>query len=132
MARCAERLRAVKDAPQPVEALGEAGVFTRMMEGLAAAEAERKTLMIDATDLKAQRRASRLCGRKGFWPTYRSHQGRREHEAHALADASGRPLSFFMTAGRVSDQTGAAATMHDLPKAQCANAAAMPIGLGTL
>jgi transposase len=37
---------------------------------------------------------------------------------HALADANGRPLSFFMTAGQVSDYTGAAALLDDLPKAQ--------------
>ena len=36
---------------------------------------------------------------------------------HALADANGRPLSFFMTAGQVSDHTGAAALLDDLPKA---------------
>ena len=36
---------------------------------------------------------------------------------HALADAQGRPLSFFMTAGQVSDHTGAAALLDDLPKA---------------
>jgi len=39
---------------------GEAGVFTRMMEGLAAAGAEPKTVMIDATYLKAHRTASSL------------------------------------------------------------------------
>jgi transposase len=37
---------------------------------------------------------------------------------HAVADANGRPLSFFMTAGEVSDYTGAAALLDDLPKAQ--------------
>ena len=37
---------------------------------------------------------------------------------HAIADANGRPLSFFMTAGQVSDYTGAAALLDDLPKAQ--------------
>ena len=36
---------------------------------------------------------------------------------HAVADANGRPLSFFMTAGQVSDYTGAAASLDDLPKA---------------
>ena len=39
---------------------GEAGVFTRMMEGLAAAGAEPQTVMIDATYLKAHRTASSL------------------------------------------------------------------------
>jgi transposase len=37
---------------------------------------------------------------------------------HAVSDADGRPLSFFMTAGQVSDYTGAAALPDDLPKAQ--------------
>ena len=39
---------------------GEAGVFTRMMEGLAAAGAGPQTVMIDATYLKAHRTASSL------------------------------------------------------------------------
>ena len=37
---------------------------------------------------------------------------------HAVTDANGRPLSFFMTAGQVSDYSGAAALLDDLPKAQ--------------
>jgi transposase len=37
---------------------------------------------------------------------------------YALADANGRPLSFFMTAGQVSDYSGAAALLDDLLKAQ--------------
>lgn len=37
---------------------------------------------------------------------------------HAVADANGRPLRFFMTAGQISDYTGAAALLDDLPKAQ--------------
>ncbi len=37
---------------------------------------------------------------------------------HAVTDADGRPLSFSMTAGQVSDYTGAAALVDDLPKAQ--------------
>jgi transposase len=43
-----------------------AGVFTRMMEGLAAADAEPKTVMIDATYLKAHRTASSLRVKKGI------------------------------------------------------------------
>jgi transposase len=61
---------------------GEMGVFTRMLEGLSSAGAERKTVMIDAPD------------------------------------ANGRPLSFFMTAGQISDYIGAAALLDELPKAQ--------------
>ncbi len=35
---------------------------------------------------------------------------------HAVTDANARPLSFFMTAGQVSDHTGAAALLDDLPE----------------
>ena len=35
---------------------------------------------------------------------------------HAITN--GRPLSFFITAGQISDYTGAAALLDDLPKAQ--------------
>ncbi len=45
---------------------GEAGVFTRMMEGLAASGAEPQTVMIDATYLKAHRTASSLRVKKGI------------------------------------------------------------------
>jgi transposase len=34
---------------------------------------------------------------------------------HAVTDADGRPLRVFMTAGQVSDDTGAAALMCSLP-----------------
>jgi transposase len=36
---------------------------------------------------------------------------------HAVTDAKGRPLKFFMTAGQVSDYTGAAALLGSLPAA---------------
>ena len=36
---------------------------------------------------------------------------------HAVADAEGRPIRFFMTAGQFSDYTGAAALLSGLPKA---------------
>ena len=60
---------------------GEAGVFTRMMEGLAAVGAEPQTVMIDATYLKAHRTASSLRVKKGSWPPDRPHQRRHEHQA---------------------------------------------------
>ena len=44
---------------------GERGVFVRMMEGLAAAGADPKTVMIDATYLRAHRTASSLRVKKG-------------------------------------------------------------------
>ena len=45
---------------------GEKGIFLQMMEGLAAANAEPKTVMIDATYLKAHRTASSLRVKKGI------------------------------------------------------------------
>jgi transposase len=44
----------------------ERGVFLRMMEGLATAESVPKTVMIDATYLKAHRTASSLRVKKGI------------------------------------------------------------------
>lgn len=37
---------------------------------------------------------------------------------HAVTDTSGRPIRFFITAGQVSDDTGAAALMVGLPEAE--------------
>ncbi len=39
-----------------------------------------------------------------------------EHQAPAVTDANGRPLSVFMTAGEVSDYSGAAASLDGPPK----------------
>ena len=56
---------------------------------------------------------------------HRSGQGRlincginRALTLHAVTDADGRPIRFFMTAGQVSDYTGAAALLGSLPKAE--------------
>ena len=37
---------------------------------------------------------------------------------HAITDTSGRPIRLFITAGQVSDYTGAAALMNGLPEAE--------------
>ena len=44
---------------------GDMGVFARIMEGLASEGGEQKTIMIDATYLKAHRTASSLRAKKG-------------------------------------------------------------------
>ena len=36
---------------------------------------------------------------------------------HAVTDAIGRPITFFMSAGQVSEYTGAAALLREFPKA---------------
>ena len=43
----------------------EKGIFARMMTGLAAAHGEQKTVMIDATYLKAHRTATSMAVKKG-------------------------------------------------------------------
>jgi len=98
---------------------GAAGVFTRMMERLAAADAEPRIVMIDATYLKAHRTAASLRVKKGdLGRLIGRTKGGLYTKLHAVADANGRPLSFFMTPGQVSDYTGTAALLDDLPKAQ--------------
>ena len=39
-------------------------------------------------------------------------------KSHAVTDANGRPIKFFMTAGQVSDYTGAGALLSSLPGAE--------------
>ncbi|MDH0612678.1 MULTISPECIES: IS5 family transposase [unclassified Agrobacterium] len=97
----------------------EAGVFIRMMEGLSGAQTERRTVMIDATYLKAHRTASSLRGKKGgLGRLIGRTKGGMNTKLHAVTDANGRPISLFMTAGQVSDYIGAAALLDSLPRAQ--------------
>nr|WP_252865517.1 IS5 family transposase [Brevundimonas diminuta] len=96
----------------------EAGVFVRMMEGLSGAQAERRTVMIDATYLKAHRTASSLGKKGGLGRLIGRTKGGMNTKLHAITDANGRPISLFVTAGQVSDYTGAAALLDSLPRAQ--------------
>jgi transposase len=90
-----------------------------MMEGLSGAQTERRTVMIDATYLKAHRTASSLRVKKGgLGRLIGRTKGGMNTKLHAVTDANGRPISLFMTAGQVSDYTGAAALLDSLPRAQ--------------
>ena len=94
------------------------GVFVAMMDGLASRGAERKTIMIDASYLKAHRPASSLREKRGGAGRLIGRtKGGMNTKLHAVTDARGRPISFFMTVGQVSDYTGAAALLDGLPKA---------------
>ncbi|BAU38479.1 transposase [Acetobacter pasteurianus NBRC 101655] len=98
---------------------GDMGIFMRMMDGLSAEKAEPQTIMIDATYLKAHRTASSLRLKKGDPGRLIGRtKGGMNTKLHAVTDQNGRPLSFFMTAGQVSDYTGAAALLDSLPMAQ--------------
>ncbi len=74
--------------------------------------------MIDATYLKAHRTASSLRVKGGAGRLIGRTKGGMNAKLHAVTDANGRPISFFMVAGQVSDYTGAAALLDSLPKAQ--------------
>ena len=90
-----------------------------MMEGLASAGAERKTVMIGATYLKAHRTASSLRAKKGDVGHLIGHaKGDINNKLHAVTDANDRPQSFFMTTVQVSDDIGATALLDELPKAR--------------
>lgn len=103
-----------------------------MMEGLAAKGAEPKSGMIDATYLKAHCRTSSLRVKRYLGRLIGRTMGGINTKLHAVGDADGRPLSFFMTAGQISDDILAAALLHDIPKAQgyLAIAAMTPTVLG--
>ncbi len=58
----------------------EKGIFARMMTGLAAEYGGEKTVMIDATYLKARRTASSTGVKRGGWTPDRSDEGKPEHE----------------------------------------------------
>ena len=108
----------------------EKGIFARMMAGLAAEHGEEKTVMIDATYLKAHRTATSMAAKKGVRPPDplpgRALQGNGPRggrtkggmntKLHAICDSRGRPLNLFVTAGQVSDYTGARALLGSLPK----------------
>jgi transposase len=104
---------------------GNKGVFARMIEGLASKAAVPKAVMIDATYLKAHRTASSLRAKKGGagGDDQRGRligraKGGMNTKLHAVTNAKGRPLKFFMTAGQISDYTGAADLLDNLPAAE--------------
>ncbi|WP_148268543.1 IS5 family transposase [Komagataeibacter medellinensis] len=98
---------------------GDMGIFMRMMDGLSTAKAEPQTIMIDATYLKAHRTASSLRFKKGDPGRLIGRtKGGMNTKLHAVTDQNGRPLGFFMTAGQISDYTGASALLDSLPMAQ--------------
>jgi transposase len=92
------------------------GVFLHMMKGPTAADAEPKTVMIDATYLKAHRTASSLRVKRGSRAANRSTKGGMHTKWHTVTDANGRPLSFFMTAPHFSDYASAATLLAALHK----------------
>lgn len=96
---------------------GEMGGFARIMEGLSREAAEPKTVMIDATYLKAHRTAPSFRVKKGGGMAIGRTKGGLNTKLQAISEAKERSLKFFKTAGEVSDHTGAAALLGRMPKA---------------
>jgi len=118
MARCAVSLRAAEDPLQPMEALERDGRvrqdlrWTGCRGGRSEDDHDRRNLPqgsphgVEPAVEKGG--CGRLIGRT---------KGGMNTKLHAVTDAKGRPLTFFMTAGQVSDYTGAAALLSSLPRA---------------
>lgn len=112
-----------KDPLPPMEAVGRQARIRRDDARSAAEAAVPKTVMIDATSLKAHRTATSLRAKKGGADNQQGRligrtKGALNSKLHAVTDADGRPIRFFMTAGQVSDYTGAAAMLSSLPAAE--------------
>ena len=123
MVRCPEGVWFGKDSLQPLEAMGGQG-HLRQLDGRPGKQGGSSEDGDDRRDLsegaphshqpaveKGGRddKRGRLIGRT---------KGGMNTRLHAISDAEGRPIRFFMTAGQVSDYTGAAALLGSLPKAQ--------------
>lgn len=87
------------------------------MVGLVAKHGEKKTVINDATYLKAHRTATIMAAKKGGHGRLigRTKDGMNT-KLHAVCDSRGRPLNLFVTAGQVSDYIGARVLLSSLPK----------------
>ena len=95
------------------------GVFARIIEGLASEAADRKTVMIDATYLKAHRMASSPRLKKaGAAACSEGQRTGMSTKLHAVTDANNRPIKFFVAVGHVSDCHGAAALPSNVPETE--------------
>ena len=94
------------------------GVFARMLRDLACRGAEGDTIMIVQHPLKAHRTAASL-SKGGLRPraTGRT-KGGPNSKLHMVSDGRGRPLSFFLSPGQMSDARGALVLLAGLPKAK--------------
>lgn len=94
------------------------GVVARILANLARPGARGDTIMIDGTHLKAHRTAASL-SRGGPRPraTGRT-KGGLNSKLHMVCDGLGRPLTFFLSPGQMSDAKGALALLSALPSAK--------------
>ncbi len=94
------------------------GVLATIMTELAARARDTKMVMIDATHLKTRRTASSLAAQQGGGGRLIGRtKGGLNSKLHALADANGRPIHKFLSAGQISDYIGARALLSSIPQA---------------
>ena len=76
-----------------------------------------KTISIDATDLpqNALHNLNPAVEKGGRGGLIGQTKGGMNTRRHTVRDTSGRPIRFFITAGLVSDYTGAMALLNNLP-----------------
>ena len=90
-----------------------------MMAGLAAEHGEEKTVMIDATYLKAHRTVTSTGVKKGGRGRLIGRtKGGMNTKLHAICDSHGRPLNLFVRAGQISDYIGARVLLGGLLKVE--------------
>ena len=95
-----------------------AGVFARLFTALAAERDERGLVMLDSTHITAHRTAASL-QKKGVLPRAIGRtRGGLTSKLHAVCDGEGKPVTFLLTAGQVSDIRGAEHLLPTLPAAK--------------
>ena len=82
------------------------GVFARIFRDLAKPGPDGDTIMIDSPHLKAHRTAASLT------------KGGLNSKLHMVSDGRGRPLTFFLSPGQMSDAKGALVLLAELPPAK--------------
>jgi hypothetical protein len=93
-------------------------VFATIITELAAQTLDPEILMMDATNAKAHGTASNLTVQKGGRRRLIGRtKGGLNSKLHVLADAKGRPIRMFLSAGQTSDYIGARALLSSIPRA---------------
>uniref|UniRef100_A4WTL6 Transposase, IS4 family n=1 Tax=Cereibacter sphaeroides (strain ATCC 17025 / ATH 2.4.3) TaxID=349102 RepID=A4WTL6_CERS5 len=118
MVRRAEGVWAREDPVQPLEALERQWCLRPDHDGPGRREGRAQDDH-DRRDLpeSASHGLQPACEKGGRGRQIGRTKGGMNTKLHAVADANGRPIGFFLSAGPVSDYTGAAALLGSLPKA---------------
>jgi transposase len=118
IAGCARGLWPPHDALESVPSLVSYGVIDRIFANLAAESGPPDRVMIDSTNLKSHLTAASLL-KKGDSPRLIGRtKGGLNSKLHVVRDGVGRPVTFLLTEGQMSDHKGAALIYPMLPEAE--------------